>query len=42
VKFYEDEFINQYKEILDELQPSLKVLDSSCGNGVKVTALKRK
>ncbi|WP_432405607.1 class I SAM-dependent methyltransferase [Wukongibacter sp. M2B1] len=42
VKAYEDEFINQYKEILDELQTSSKVLDSSCGNGVKATALKRK
>jgi len=42
MKFYENEFVNQYKEILDELQPSSKVLDSSCGNGVKATALKRK
>jgi len=42
VRFYEDEFINQYKDVLNELQTSSKVLDSSCGNGVKATALKRK
>lgn len=41
-KFYEDEFINQYKDILNELPRNSKVLDSSCGNGVKATALKRK
>lgn len=41
-KVYEDEFINLYKEILDELPLNARVLDSSCGNGIQAAALKRK
>lgn len=41
-KEYEDEFINQYKEIIDTLPQDAKILDSSCGNGIQAVALKRK
>ncbi|MTI70336.1 MAG: class I SAM-dependent methyltransferase [Firmicutes bacterium] len=41
MKDYEDEFINQYKEVLKELPQNAKVLDSSCGNGIQATALKK-
>lgn len=38
---YENEFLDEYKELLADLQPNAKVLDSSCGNGIQATALKR-
>ncbi|MDP4144928.1 MAG: class I SAM-dependent methyltransferase [Bacillota bacterium] len=38
---YEDAFIDEYKDLLNNLQANGKVLDSSCGNGVQATALKR-
>jgi len=38
---YENEFIDEYKDLFDNLQPNAKVLDSSCGNGIQATALKR-
>ncbi|MHC1682214.1 MAG: class I SAM-dependent methyltransferase [Clostridiaceae bacterium] len=41
MKVYEEEFMNQYKELLDSLPSNAKILDSSCGNGVQATALKR-
>lgn len=41
MKVYEDEFINQYKELLNIVPRNAKVLDYSCGNGIQVAALKR-
>lgn len=38
---YEKEFIDEFKELLDSLPVNGKVLDSSCGNGIQATALKR-
>jgi 2-polyprenyl-3-methyl-5-hydroxy-6-metoxy-1,4-benzoquinol methylase len=38
---YENEFLDEYKDLLAALQPNAKVLDSSCGNGIQATALKR-
>ncbi|WP_160680605.1 class I SAM-dependent methyltransferase [Clostridium sp. C8-1-8] len=41
MKDWEDDFINEFKDLLDILDENAKVLDSSCGNGVQATALKR-
>lgn len=38
---YEDTFINEYNDLLNSLPVNAKVLDSSCGNGIQATALKR-
>ena len=38
---YEDTFIEEYKDLLSSLPVNAKVLDSSCGNGIQATALKR-
>ncbi|QEK13006.1 class I SAM-dependent methyltransferase [Crassaminicella thermophila] len=42
MKDYEDDFINEYEDLLNSLQSNSKILDSSCGNGIQATALKRK
>lgn len=41
MKEYEDAFIEEYTDLLNNLPENAKVLDSSCGNGVQATALKR-
>jgi SAM-dependent methyltransferase len=38
---FEKAFIEEYKDLLESLPRNGKVLDSSCGNGVQATALKR-
>ncbi|MFT8316065.1 MAG: methyltransferase domain-containing protein [Clostridium sp.] len=38
---YEDTFIDEYKDLLSSLPVNAKVLDSSCGNGIQATSLKR-
>lgn len=41
MKAYEDEFVNEYKDLIHSLQGDAKVLDSSCGNGIQAAALKK-
>jgi 2-polyprenyl-3-methyl-5-hydroxy-6-metoxy-1,4-benzoquinol methylase len=41
MKTYEDDFMNEYSEIINSLPSNAKILDSSCGNGIQATALKR-
>lgn len=41
MRAYEDAFINEYNDLLNSLPVNAKVLDSSCGNGIQATALKR-
>lgn len=41
MKDWENDFINEYKDLLNNLQGNTRVLDSSCGNGIQATALKR-
>lgn len=38
---HEKTFIDEYEDVLNSLPVNGKVLDSSCGNGIKTTALKR-
>lgn len=38
---FEKAFIEEYKDLFESLPQNGKVLDSSCGNGVQATALKR-
>lgn len=38
---YEDAFIDEFRSLLNNLPPGAKILDSSCGNGIQATALKR-
>jgi len=41
MKDWENEFINEYEDLLKNLKVNARVLDSSCGNGIQATALKR-
>jgi len=41
MKDFENDFINEYKDLLNNLDENARVLDSSCGNGIQATALKR-
>lgn len=41
MKEWENDFINEYKDLLNNLESNARVLDSSCGNGIQATALKR-
>lgn len=41
MKDWENDFINEYKDLLNNLEENARVLDSSCGNGIQATALKR-
>jgi len=41
IKDWENDFINEHKDLLKNLEDNAKVLDSSCGNGIQATALKR-
>lgn len=40
--FFENEFIDEHKNILDGLPYNARILDSSCGNGLQASALKRR
>lgn len=41
MKEYEDIFMDEYEDLLNSTPMNAKVLDSSCGNGIQATALKR-
>lgn len=41
MKDWENDFINEYKDLLNDLEGNSRVLDSSCGNGIQATSLKR-
>jgi len=41
MRAWEDDFINGFRNLLNDLPMNAKVLDSSCGNGIQATALKR-
>ncbi len=41
MRAWEDAFIDEYRHLLNSLPMNAKVLDSSCGNGIQATALKR-
>lgn len=39
---YENAFIDEYEHLLNNLSTNGKVLDSSCGNGIQIAALRRR
>ncbi|MDF2985276.1 MAG: class SAM-dependent methyltransferase [Eubacterium sp.] len=41
MRVWEEAFIEEFRNLLNSLIKNAKVLDSSCGNGIQATALKR-